>query len=60
MDTEHDGTEQEEPALGFKIMLKPGEKSGSMEVLIRWLKGNDTVLYESFCGMLRRKLCDTT
>jgi len=25
-------------------------------VKLRWLKGTDTVLWDSFCGMMRRKL----
>lgn len=26
------------------------------ETVIRWLKGNDSVLFESFCGMLKRMI----
>ena len=28
------------------------------EVLVRWLRGQDRVLLESFCGMLKRELCN--
>jgi len=26
--------------------------------MVRWLKGLDTVIFESFCGMLKRKVED--
>lgn len=38
-------------ALGVRISLLP-----TCEVQTRWLKGADVVLYESFCGMLKRVL----
>jgi 23S rRNA (adenine1618-N6)-methyltransferase len=41
-------------ALGFKIQIF-AEELGS-RVLIWWLKGHDSVLFESFCGMVKRKL----
>jgi len=46
-----------EMAFGFKIhvIANPDGESGA-KVTIRWLKGHDTVLFESFCGMLKRKL----
>ena len=50
--------DDDDPALGFKIRLTK-EKEGSVEVMIRWLKGRDSVLFESFCGMLRRQLTET-
>ncbi|KAL5340372.1 hypothetical protein BJX70DRAFT_361565 [Aspergillus crustosus] len=43
--------------LGFKISLSMdpiGETA--LGVVVRWLKGTDTVLFESFCGMVKRKL----
>lgn len=43
------------PALGFKIRLKEGNEEGT-EVMVRWLQGRDSVLFESFCGMLKRQL----
>ena len=49
-----DEGERGEPALGFKIRLK-GHRTGA-EVMIRWLQGRDSVLFESFCGMLKRQL----
>ncbi|KAF9895038.1 Methyltransferase-like protein 16 [Aspergillus nanangensis] len=42
-------------ALGFKIQLKKENLQG-MRVIIRWAKGRDSVLFESFCGMIKRKL----
>ncbi|KAK0113672.1 hypothetical protein ONS96_014527 [Cadophora gregata f. sp. sojae] len=42
---------------GFKIRVEasPGGVAGS-KITIRWLKGHDSVLFESFCGMLKRKM----
>ncbi|KAK5238257.1 hypothetical protein LTR16_012499, partial [Cryomyces antarcticus] len=37
-------------ALGFKITVGAADKV----VEVRWLQGRDSVLFESFCGMLRR------
>ncbi len=44
-----------EPALGFKIHLQQ-RQVGDVEVQLRWLQGKDSVLFESFCGMLKRQL----
>lgn len=46
-----------EPAMGFKITLRntAGDQRG-VEIDVRWLMGNDSILFESFCGMLKRKL----
>ena len=46
--------EEEEAALGFKIQLQ-GQKDGT-QVSVRWLQGLDSVLFESFCGMLKRQM----
>ncbi|KAE8166707.1 DUF890 domain protein [Aspergillus tamarii] len=44
-------------ALGFKVHLrKEGIEEKGVRVLVRWLKGTDSVLFESFCGMVKRKL----
>jgi 23S rRNA (adenine1618-N6)-methyltransferase len=50
---------EEEPSFGFKIHISEtlGGVPGS-EVTIRWLKGHDSVLFESFCGMIKRKVED--
>lgn len=44
-------------ALGFKVQLKlDGIEETRTKVVVRWLKGTDSVLFESFVGMLKRKL----
>lgn len=62
--------EEEEPRLVIKISLRKKEGTGTTEkakeseragaetaiVHVRWLQGRDTVLFESFCGWLKRKL----
>lgn len=56
------GAEEEEDdmAFGFRIYVREvsgdGEKSEETEVVVRWLKGDDSVLFESFCGMIKRKV----
>lgn len=46
--------EDEDAALGFKIRLRGNVDSTN--VMVRWLQGYDSVLFESFCGMLKRQL----
>ncbi|KAI9805089.1 MAG: hypothetical protein M1825_000923 [Sarcosagium campestre] len=55
-DTETSDEDEEEPALGFRIDVREITESGHTGVTIRWLKGKDSVLFESFCGMLKRKV----
>ena len=60
-DDDEDGSEDEEeekePALGFKVTVKDGENGGrGPKVEIKWLVGMDSVLFESFCGMVKREL----
>ena len=58
---EHEGdneTDDAEPEFGFKIHLRIGD-TGGVEVMIRWVKGIDSVLFESFCGMLKRQLTNS-
>lgn len=43
-------------ALGFKVHVRQEGIDRRVRVLTRWLKGTDSVLFESFCGMLKRKL----
>lgn len=50
---------EDEPALGFKIQLRLGKEKQEIQVLIRWLRGHDSVLFESFCGMLKRQVSGT-
>lgn len=53
-DQEMNESEEGEPALSFKIRLE-GLDGGTV-VKVRWLQGRDSVLFESFCGMLKRQL----
>lgn len=55
---EQSGDEVEDMALGFKVHIGEAEASGAScaEATIRWLKGHDSVLFESLCGMIKRKL----
>lgn len=52
--------EEDQMAFGFRIYVREvsgdGEKSAETEVVVRWLKGDDSVLFESFCGMIKRKV----
>ena len=42
--------------LGFKILVKKeGIEDKGVRVVVQWLKGTDSVLFESFCGMVKRK-----
>lgn len=51
--------EDEDMDFGFKVKVDKGElERTGVKVTIRWLKGHDTVIFESFCGMLKRKLED--
>ncbi|KAJ5721398.1 uncharacterized protein N7483_009332 [Penicillium malachiteum] len=49
-----------EVELGVRVQLKlthvQGSSGNTVEVLISWIRGTDSVLFESFCGMLKRKL----
>ena len=50
-DSKSSSSEDEEPvALAVKIVCGPGR------VDIRWLRGTDFTLWESFCGMMKRAL----
>jgi 23S rRNA (adenine1618-N6)-methyltransferase len=43
--------------LGFKIHIAGLVDVQAVNmVTVRWIKGHDSVLFESFCGMLKRKL----
>ncbi|KAL8809582.1 MAG: hypothetical protein Q9223_007904, partial [Gallowayella weberi] len=50
--------EEEEPALGFKIQLRMDKGSEGVGVMVRWLQGRESVLFESFCGMLKRQMAN--
>jgi 23S rRNA (adenine1618-N6)-methyltransferase len=51
-----DVNEDADMALGFKIYVENNINEPGIKVTIRWLKGQDSVLFESFCGMIKRKL----
>lgn len=53
-DDDDDDDDDTKPALGFKIRLTA--RVDTTDVTIRWLQGRDSVLFESFCGMLKRQL----
>lgn len=55
MDEDNDDDEEDEPALAFTIKLRPSTND-TIEVQVRWLQGADSVLFESFCGMIKRSL----
>lgn len=50
----------ERVALGVRLYLRLdlGEtpKENTVHAVVRWIQGTDTVLFESFCGMVKRKL----
>ncbi|EPE28494.1 S-adenosyl-L-methionine-dependent methyltransferase [Glarea lozoyensis ATCC 20868] len=56
-DKDMNDDDDDDAALGFKIYVEENvEDEAGIRVTIRWLKGRDSVLFESFCGMLKRKL----
>jgi len=64
-DNEEDSDEEtdvEEMKFGFKISISRGEMEERKEedngkVVIRWMKGDNSVIFESFCGMMKRVIC---
>lgn len=56
--TEHRSDKAEEEAsndamvFGFQISVE--EENDKTMVLVKWIKGHDSVLFESFCGMIKR------
>lgn len=57
---EDDDEEEDEMAFGFKISIEEVNRENlepeGARAVIRWLKGVDSALFESFCGMVKRKL----
>ncbi|PYI27423.1 DUF890 domain protein [Aspergillus indologenus CBS 114.80] len=54
---DHPPVKESKAALGFRVQLKKEVSDDQgVKVIIRWIKGTDTVLFESFCGMLKRKI----
>ncbi|KAI4245214.1 MAG: hypothetical protein L6R40_002571 [Gallowayella cf. fulva] len=48
--------EEEEAALGFKVQLSMAKEREGVDVMVRWLQGRESVLFESFCGMFKREI----
>jgi 23S rRNA (adenine1618-N6)-methyltransferase len=48
--------EDGEVVLVFKISLSQSQAGSGVSVNVRWLQGKDAVLFESFCGWLKRKV----
>lgn len=46
---------ENEPAFMFKVCLQQ-ESGNCVKVKVRWLQGKDSILFESFSGMLKRQL----
>ena len=46
--------DQEQQQSGVALRIRIEVREGDMEV--QWLQGKDHVLFESFCGMLKRKM----
>lgn len=62
---DEDGDEETEPEFVFKISISRSSEreredeeigKGGVVVMLRWLQGQDHVLFESFCGWLKRKI----
>ena len=47
--------DEQDPALVFKIDIRQ-HVDKEITMTCRWLEGKDPVLFESFCGMLRRQI----
>lgn len=57
IEVDEEDEEDHEPVLAVKIMAKFCEEDyDTITVSIRWLIGRDSVLFESFCGMVKREM----
>ena len=58
---EADESEEDDVQLGVKILIRCSDpvhaqtSSRQTAVTVRWVRGTDSVLFESFCGMLKRQ-----
>lgn len=52
------GTDETEYSFGIKIVIGTTEDNHGSKVTIRWVKGHDSVAFESFSGMLVKKLSE--
>jgi len=49
--------DEEDLGFGFKIYVQGTVDGKAVNMTtVRWIKGHDSVLFESFCGMLKRNL----
>ncbi|KAI9816300.1 MAG: hypothetical protein M1827_001902 [Pycnora praestabilis] len=55
-ETNGEEIDEDEEALGFKITLKMRKGLEGVDIIARWLLGHDALVFESFCGMLQRKI----
>lgn len=55
-DDDGDSAVDTEPGLAVKISISRSTAAATVKVHIRWLQGQDPLVYESFCGWLKRKL----
>ncbi len=53
---EAEANDDNDVPFGFKVQVEPIPQQPNAKVTIRWIKGHDQVLFESFCGMLKRKV----
>ena len=57
VDDGDEDVEDHEPALAIKIIIQASKEAQyTVSVNIRWLIGRDSVLFESFCGMVKREI----
>ena len=50
--TEEPGEQETGMRFGVRITVKAADEK--TEVMVRWLQGDDSILFESFCGMVKR------
>lgn len=57
-DNDEEDDEEQEPGLVARISLlqDPQKNAHGTKVQVRWLQGREAVVFESFCGWLKRKL----
>lgn len=53
---QQDDEDDDTTTFGFKILSTSNVSTNACTITVRWLQGNDCVVFESFHGWLRRKL----
>lgn len=57
MEVDEADSEDHGPALAIKITAQSSDETHDAVIInIRWLIGQDSVLFESFCGMVKREI----